>query len=146
MEKQITLPLTITGIKEEGYHIFIDIGVDGQQVRMLLDTGASRTVFDSTSLKAIVSELEMEENEDKATGLGSDTVENFIAHIKELSLGELVLKDYQVGVLDLQHVNMSYERIDLLPIAGVLGSDILVKYQAVIDLKERVVRLNNVKI
>lgn len=143
MEKLIKVPLEITCIKEDGYHIFINICVDGQKVRMLLDTGASRTVFDSTSIKNIHADIELEENEDKATGLGSDTVENFIAIIGSLSLGELEINDFQVGVLDLQHVNTSYERIDLLPIAGVLGSDLLVKYQAIIDLKEKVLKLTS---
>jgi predicted aspartyl protease len=135
-------PLELMAIKEEGYHIFILIKVHGHEVRMLLDTGASRTVFDSGSLKEIYAEMELEENEDKATGLGSNTVDNYIGMLKQIEIGPLVIADYQVGVMDLQHVNESYATMDMPQIAGVIGSDLLVKYNAVIDFGERSLRLS----
>ena len=110
---------------------------------MLLDTGASSTVFDSTTVKGISADLEWEENEDKATGLGSNTVDNFVAIIDKMEIGTFIMEDYQVGVLDLAHVNESYGKMGAEPIAGVLGSDVLVKYKAVIDLEKEMVMLKD---
>ena len=111
---------------------------------MLLDTGASRTVFDEAIIKGISSELDLEENEDKATGLGSNTVDNYVAVIDLLEIGTLSVTDYQVGVLNLTHVNESYENIGAASIAGVLGSDLLVKFKAVIDLEKEMLTLKEV--
>src|SRR5687768_3983107 len=104
----ISLPLEVVGIQEDGFHLFVDIKVNKKNARMLLDTGASRTVFDINLLKKIHSEIILEENEDKATGLGSREVESFIAFIEKLELGEIKVEHYQAGVLDLSHVNESY--------------------------------------
>ena len=134
MASTTSIPLEILHIKDDGYHIFINIILNTQCVRMLLDTGASRTVFDKETLKKIHAGIDMELNEDKATGLGTNTVENYIAIIDNFSIGGLEIKKYQVGVLDLTHVNTSYTNIDMPHIAGVVGSDLLVKHKAVIDL------------
>ena len=128
-------------IREEGYHVFVEIKANGFPVRMLLDTGASRTVFDLAELKIIHSDIEMEENEDLATGLGSNQVQNFIASINEIQVGAFKLKEYSVGVLDLAHVNISYRHIGVEGIAGVLGSDILMYFRAVISYKDGMVTL-----
>ena len=44
-------------------------------------------------------------------------------------------------MLDLSHVNQSYEQIGLKPIDGVLGSDVLLKYNAVIDYEKKILKL-----
>src|ERR1043166_4601771 len=123
------LPLQIINIREEGFHVFLDIRVNGKPARMLLDTGASHTVFDIEMLKEMHAGIELHENEDKATGLGSSSVENFIAEISLLNLGGLRMADYSVGVMDLSHVNERYRHIGLPAIAGVLGSDILMEFK-----------------
>jgi uncharacterized 2Fe-2S/4Fe-4S cluster protein (DUF4445 family) len=40
------------------------------------------------------------------------------------------------AVLDLAHVNQAYELLQLPPIDGVMGSDILMQYLATINLKK----------
>src|SRR5438477_3544288 len=107
------LPLDIVDIREEGYHVFLDIRVNNKPARMLLDTGASHTVFDIEMLKKVHTGIELHENEDKATGLGSNSVQNFIAEISLLNLGGLRIADYQVGVMDLSHVNERYSHFGL---------------------------------
>ncbi|MDG1476457.1 MAG: hypothetical protein P8Q14_04880 [Vicingaceae bacterium] len=53
--------------------------------------------------------------------------------LEEVKLGTIIIEDYNAAVLDLTHVNHSYESLELDPIDGVLGSDILADYKAVID-------------
>jgi hypothetical protein len=135
--KRSEVELFISDIREDGYHIFVYISVNGQYTRMLLDTGASRTVFDINWLKEGHSGIELEENEDKATGLGTNTVDNFIVFIDEILLSNCKLEHYQVGALDLTHVNMTYQAMGLPSIGGVLGSDILVAFDAIIDIGKK---------
>ncbi len=133
----ITLPIEVISIKDDGYHLFVEVLVNEQPVRLLLDTGASRTVFDTGVIQRVCADAELEENEDKATGLGSSQVENFIVILNKLALGDIQLTDYQTGVLNLSHVNISYGNMGFSPIGGVLGSDILMKFNAIIDYKKR---------
>lgn len=141
MSKTSGIPLYIIPIQDDGYHVFLEAKVNDQKVIMLLDTGASRTVFDLETIKKIHTGIEMEENEDRATGLGTNSVENFVAVIDSFEIGELKIKSFETGVLDLSHVNQSYQKIDISPIAGVLGSEILMRFDAVINYKKKILNL-----
>src|ERR1039458_5084716 len=125
MKRSVEIPLYIAAIQSDGYHVFLEAKVNEHKVFMLLDTGASRTVFDLETIKTIHDGIELEENKDDATGLGTDSVKNFVATIEKLEIGNIELKNYEAGIIDLSHVNISYKRIDIPPIAGVLGSDLL---------------------
>ncbi|HVA98908.1 MAG TPA: clan AA aspartic protease, partial [Bacteroidia bacterium] len=61
----------------------------------------------------------------------------------KIIFGDLEIKKQPVLLLDLSHVNTSYESIGLKPIDGVLGSDLLLKYDAIIDYKKCELRLTN---
>ena len=143
MRKSNNIPLYIIPIQEDGFHVFLEASVNGHKIFMLLDTGASRTVFDLETIKSIHEGIELEENEDNATGLGTNSVRNFVAAIEKFELGKIKLNQYEAGIIDLSHVNESYKRIDIPPITGVLGSDLLVAFHAVIDYKEKVLKLRN---
>jgi predicted aspartyl protease len=135
--KTTTLSLEIAPIQEDGFHVFVWILVNNHPARMLLDTGASRTVFDIGTLRENHADIILEENEDKAMGLGTSAVDNYIALIDKIVLNDIQAKKVQVGALDLSHVNIGYGHMDLKPIAGVLGGDILMKYKALISYKDR---------
>jgi len=145
MPRTIEIPLYIIAIQEDGFHVFLEVKVNGHKLFMLLDTGASRTVFDLETIRGINSEIVMEENEDKATGLGSDSVDNYVAIIDQFEIGELCINHFETGIIDLSHVNSSYSRIEIQAIAGVLGSDILVRYDGVINYKKKTLKLTKGK-
>ena len=68
-----SIPIIVCSLREEGYHVFIIMLVEGKTKRMLLDTGASRTVLDLNRFIEEHPEVYVEENEDKATGLGTNS-------------------------------------------------------------------------
>ena len=41
-----TVPLTIIPIENDGFHLMVEGFINGKAARFLIDTGASRTVFD----------------------------------------------------------------------------------------------------
>ena len=53
MRKSNNIPLYIIPIQEDGFHVFLEASVNGHNIFMLLDTGASRTVFDLETIKSI---------------------------------------------------------------------------------------------
>ena len=141
MAKKITLPIEVYNLDEEGFHLFISVKMGDITTRMLIDTGASRTVVDKVFLQQNFPDLKMEANENPATGAGTNTLQTEIATLSELHIGELQLSNYLVAVLDMKHVNQTYEAIGAPAIHGVIGSDVLVACKAVISLKKKRLRL-----
>jgi len=138
------LPIEVVPIEGDGYHLVVQVYVNSFKARMLVDTGASRSVFDINRLQHFFDEdiPELEENIQNSTGLGTRDMQSKALYLSELKIGELVIRKYPAVVLDLSHVNHSYAELKLPPIDGVLGSDILMKYGARIDYRSRLMRIN----
>ena len=145
MRKNISkIPLELMNIEGDGYHLMIEAKVNGKAVRMLVDTGASKTVFDKTRLQSLVEEGADEHYEDLeqlSTGLGTNSMQGQVAELDSFKFGEVEIKDFPVVVLDMDHVNQSYEMLGDRGIDGVLGSDILKKYDAVIYFKKKILKV-----
>lgn len=138
------LPIEITPIEEDGYHLMVRVEVNGVFARMLIDTGASRSVFDKDRIHRFFPEEEpsLEENEQKSTGLGTRDMQSQALYLDNFRIGELIIRNYPAVVLDMSHVNLSYEELGLEPIDGVVGSDILMKYGARIDYRNKKIKIN----
>jgi hypothetical protein len=145
----IKVPLEIVSIRGDGYHCFTDMIINGKiRARMIVDTGASRTVFDYNLIMGTNLAGKLKASKDKATGLGTNTMKGHTLVIKKLEIGDLVIKNYIAGILDLQFVNKSYEMLDMPTIQGAIGSDLLFLFKAGISYSKRVMTLspNPVKI
>lgn len=129
-------------IEDDGYHIFIDVLVNEKPARILVDTGASRTVFDVVRIKKFLDDEEpkFEKNEKLSTGLGTNSMESHTVIISRLELGNTVLAGYNAVVLNIDHVNQSYSQLGFPEIDGVLGGDLLSELKAVIDYRKKEIR------
>ena len=137
------VPIEVTPIEGDGFHLMIRVEINGIPARMLVDTGASRSVFDKDRIDKFFSEKpDFEENLQKSTGLGTRDMKSQAVYLDELKIGELVIRNYPAVVLDMSHVNLSYHELGLAPIDGVLGSDIMMQYGTRIDFRNRVIRIN----
>lgn len=132
--RPISIPLILISLQDDGFHLLVEIVVFGQKLFAVVDTGASRSVFDKAFLKDHLKELEHSE-ETQATTLFS-TSSTLQAVIPSVKIGSLTLKDYETVALDLEAVNQAYEGLGHPPIIGIIGSDLLLKYQAVINYKK----------
>jgi predicted aspartyl protease len=132
----------VQAIEEDGYHIFTEVMINGKPARMLIDTGASRTVFDSDRIKLFLADDEMNfEKMDKlSTGLGTNTMESHSVMIDRFELGDTVFEAYQAVVLNIEHVNQSYRILGYPEIDGVLGGDLLTELKVVIDYRKMELR------
>lgn len=142
--KITTIPINFIGIEDSGYHIVIKLRANKKTVNLLLDTGASRTAFDKNRFikinKSIKSEVKISET--KSVGLGTNSMESELSSLNEFKLGRLIINDYEAVLLDLSIVNEAYKALNLAEIDGVLGSDILFKYNAKIDFKKKKLTLH----
>lgn len=141
---RISIQLLHLDLEAEGCHLFINATLNGKAARLLLDTGASKTVFDLNRISRFVRKKKagFDTFEKQSTGLGTSSMESLYTTAKEFSIDKLSIKNFCVILLNMKHVNHSYKMIGAEPIDGVLGSDLLNKYQAVIDYKKMILKLS----
>ena len=74
----INIPLKAISIDEEGFHLYVKIKINGKSANMLLDTGASKTVFDINRISHFLkNKTDSFESFDKlSTGLGTSTMQS----------------------------------------------------------------------
>lgn len=137
----IEVPINIISIEGDGFHLIAEGLINGKSARFVVDTGASRTVFDKERILAYIDNPEFNEKEGLSAGIGGTDISSFIFKLEELSFGELSVKDYQAVAMDLSNVNNSYAMLNIPPVDGVLGGDLLYKHKAVISYKLKKIRL-----
>lgn len=133
------IPLEIIDLQGDGYHLSLQAYMNGKPMRLILDTGASRTVFDINRIHHFVENPGFEINEQLSTGLGTNSMESNIIQIESFVLGDLEITNYSAVIIDMVHINQTYEMIHLPLIDGVLGGDILMEYKVKIDYKTKTI-------
>ncbi|MBQ19504.1 MAG: clan AA aspartic protease [Flavobacteriales bacterium] len=140
---QTKLPFEIIPIEDDGFHLQLKVTINGITANLILDTGASRSVFDQTRIAQFTKNNHIEDLDRLSTGLGTNTMTSKKVTLEKLQLNAIVIENYEATILDLAHVNQSYEKLELEVIDGVLGSDILTEYNAIIDYGKKELILNN---
>ena len=145
MNKKTIISFKSIKIEEDGFHLILKIKINNRLANLLIDTGASRTVFDINKKDKFIKEQKLTKNHSLATGLGTDKMISHSALIKKINFEDLVIYNYEGNFIDLSLVNSTYEKMKLKPIDGVLGSDLMKKMKAVIDYEKSVIKLTNYK-
>jgi predicted aspartyl protease len=135
------IPFKILSINNEGFHLMIKLYINRKAANVIIDTGASKTVFDKTRIEKYVSHKSFDTHDQLSSGLGTNTMQSQTTILKKIKIGSVEIADYKTVLLDLSHVNQSYSQVGLQPVEGVLGSDILLEYNAVIDYEKKILKL-----
>lgn len=135
------IPLEFIDMKGDGYHLAIQVLVNFVTARFILDTGASRTVFDVNRIDSFMQNAELLPNEQLSTGLGTSDMESNIMMIDSFTIADLHIYDYQTVAIDMSHINQTYEMLEMPLIDGVLGGDILSEFRAIIDYEKAILKL-----
>lgn len=137
------IPFEILTLQQDGYHIILHIELLEKKFKMVLDTGASKTVLDRTTLlEAGIDEQKLIETSILSSGLGTNEMQSAIFILPYLRIGDWQCKKFEVAVLDLSTINYAYSQINADPVVGVIGGDILNRYGAVINYKKKTLQLN----
>ncbi len=157
---QFEIPITVDPFDDEGCHITLNaIFNDTYEGVMIIDTGASKTVFDSIIFKEIADFMapdpliysngisteditEEEKNEVITLGINPGKISFYFGSIRAFQLNDFCVNDLQTTFIDLSNVNETYERLGKFKVWGLLGSDFLLKYKAIIDYEKLVLILN----
>lgn len=135
--------MDIVPIEDEGYHLFVRARLMGVELTLVLDTGASMTLFDKSRLleKMGREAVGLEGSGRMSVGLGTRSMPSEVTGLLTLELHGLIVENYRGGVLELSHINESYDTLGMPGIDGVLGNDLLVRYHARIDYGEGILVL-----
>ena len=133
--------MELLDIEGDGFHIMVKGTIHGKEARFLIDTGASRSVFDPKTISSFIDNLLFEKKEGMTAGVGSSDLESSTFIIDHLSIGELVITDYEGVALDLENIHEMYAKLQLPHIDGIIGSDLLHVYKAVINYRSKKLRL-----
>jgi len=139
------LPIDIVTLGEDNsYHLFVSGSINDRKYDLLIDTGASHTIFDT----ALIPEAPVDEaarREIQSAGIHAGELKSSIGHIKKFRLGDLKRVNWTVVLIDLTHVNDLYQRFSDKRVAGLIGSDFLLKHKAIIDYKKKELVLRNIR-
>ena len=141
MRRYIEVPLQLLDIEGEGFHIMVQGKIHGKGARFLIDTGASRSVFDPNTITDFIDNVAFEKKEGMTAGVGSSDLESATFMIEVFSIGELEIHDYEAVALDLENIHEMYGKLGLPRIDGIIGGDLLKRYKAVINYKGKKLRL-----
>jgi predicted aspartyl protease len=123
------------------YNLYVDATINGEPVRLMVDTGAFATLLHRGFLRRLHVPLHATDFSSSAVNLKQRGVQS--ARIRRLSVGSVDILGKEVGVVDLEGLIHS----DLLrgsqPVAGLLGAEILRAHHGIIDFGTRTLYLKN---
>ena len=141
MRRYIEVPLQLLDIEGDGFHIMVKGMIHGKEANFLIDTGASRSVFDPKTISNFIDNIQFEKKEGLTAGVGSSDLESSTFRIDVFSIGEVEIFDYEAVALDLENIHEMYGKLGLPHIDGIIGGDLLKRYKSVINYKGKKVRL-----
>jgi predicted aspartyl protease len=141
LKRSTIIDLDILTIEDDGSHLICKAKINGKNARILIDTGASRSVFDQERILLYVNDNSFVQNEKLSTGLGTNSMPTSSITLKSFIIGDLKIDNLQAILLDLQHVNVTYGTLGHEAIDGVLGNDILLKHKGIIDYNKKTLKL-----
>ena len=115
--------------------------IHDKEARFLIDTGASRSVFDPHTITDFIHNVAFEKKEGMTAGVGSSDLESATFMIEVFSIGELEIHEYEAVALDLENIHEMYGKLGLPRIDGIIGGDLLKRYKSVINYKGKKLRL-----
>lgn len=114
--------------------------INGMEANFLVDTGASRSVFDPQTITQFVQQPDFVKKEGITTGLGGSDLESSTFIIDTLGFGDIELHYYEAVAIDMSDVHESYAKLGLPRIDGILGGDLLYRLKATINYRLRKIR------
>lgn len=114
-------------------HFILTVFYDDNPFKVILDTGASSTIFDIDFVRSL--NVPLEQATFTGGGVGTSQAQVFQMPVKKIRIGTLVIRHVQPYAMSIAHINQALTERNSDKVEGVLGSDILTAYHAIIDYK-----------
>ncbi len=137
--------LFIPADEEWASHIAVQVKVNGKKATMIIDTGASNTVFDLNKIDEFDLKNASVPFGEKAIGLGSDQLETQMTSNVSLKIDEMEFTNFSFVLLDLSIINETFKRLGAKEIEGIIGTDLLLSCKALINYRKKTLSLSCTK-
>ena len=135
------LPIHLLDIEGEGFHVMVKGKINGMEANFIIDTGASRSVFDPTVITRFVEDPQFKKKPGITAGVGGSDLDSSTFIIDTLTLGDIEIHDYEAVALDLENIHETYHKLGLPAIDGIIGGDLLYRLKATLNYRLRKIRL-----
>ena len=126
-------------ILTDSNHIIIECKVNSINGRFIVDTGASNSCIDIMLVKKF--ELSFKKSNEKASSATNQINEIFFSKKNTLEIAGLIKDDFELIIFDMSHINKSFNEKKIDEIDGIIGSDILLKFNATINYLNKKITL-----
>jgi hypothetical protein len=131
-KKYTEIPIRLNSIG----HLDVEVTIDGIKTSFLVDTGASNTVIDIGFAKDNLQEFAA--IDEHGGGVGTSQMKLYHKKIDLFKINDFEIPSFDLYATDFQHVKDSLAKKGITESCdGVIGADILIKYNAVIDYKKQ---------
>lgn len=130
------IPIDIQELGESGYHVFIKARIGCEVYDLILDTGASQTVFDKKQFGRYKQKLpDIYRDQMHSAGINGAKLNITFGVLPEFVIGDLQMDNWPVLLINLDKINRFYSMLSNRNIAGLVGSDFFRMFKATIDYK-----------
>lgn len=127
--KKIKFKLTKT------QHLTIKAEINGVKGEFILDTGASNSCVGFESIEQF--KLKANNSKTKAAGAGATGMMTQLASKNHLKMGTWKCDNFSLVIFDLSHVNEALSQHKAKEVHGIIGADVLLQGDAVIDYSSK---------
>jgi hypothetical protein len=121
--------------------LFVKGAVNGEVCDFILDTGASKTVFAMNMVGEYLDKKPESKPDIQSTGINAIVMESLQGVIRDFKLGDFLIKEMNVVLIDLSSINELYKTMSAKSIWGLIGGDFFLKYKARIDYGKRMLTI-----
>ena len=121
-------------------HIIIECFVNKINGRFIIDTGASNSCINFLSAKKF--NLDFKKSNDKASSATEDINETFYSKNNTLEIDNFKKYDFEIILFDMSYINNSLKEKEIKGVDGIIGGDILNEFNAKINYKKKILKLN----
>jgi hypothetical protein len=136
-----SLKLRIFKLPGGGKHIALNAVVNGNKAVLLIDTGASNSIFDLEHIAFAETKLIKVDSDGNGSGFNSEISNLFHGKIAELKISRFKQVNTNVIFTSMNHINSLYRSLRLPVIAGIIGCDWLVEHKAILDFSQQILQI-----
>ena len=133
MLKQYKIKLSLIKLDDSSFHIIAEGRINNVYLNLIVDTGASMSVFDSEYLKEHVPAMEGKQELIHSAGISAEKIETIRSVAETFVIGNLVMHQYPLMLINMSRINGLYSKYTGKTVHGLIGSDFLYSMKAVID-------------
>ena len=126
IKKIYKIKLKVFKLDGGGRHIAVKAQINGHSAVLLVDTGASNSIFDSGHIAFAETILNKVDSDGNSSGFNSEISNLFQGEVAELKISRYKENKVKVIFTSMDHINALYKSLRFPVIAGIIGCDWLI--------------------